>query len=114
MRAFPFVLMASIAVAGCQTKLPSEMSHTEAKQLAAEIYQRCIDQNVIPGSSEMDVCTKHEARRDIDKRFANREMISGIGKGIQNAGNNYSRNNQRKPVICRGVVSGPYVQTTCN
>ena len=41
----------AIALGGCETTLPSEMSHTEVKQLAQQIYQRCLDQGVAPGTN---------------------------------------------------------------
>jgi hypothetical protein len=108
------VLMVSAsALAGCETKLPSEMSHTEAKQFAQQIYQRCLDQGVVPGTDEMNVCTKHESYREIDQRFKNRATVREVGRGLQNAADNYNRANQQRPVTCTSTAAGPTIRTTC-
>ncbi len=97
---------------GCETTLPTEMSHTEAKQLAHTIIQRCLDQGVAQGSAEMDVCTKHETYREIDKRLANRATLREIGHGIQIAADNYNRAAQRH-VTCTSHSVGATTRTTC-
>jgi hypothetical protein len=107
------MVVSAIALAGCETKLPSEMSHTETKQLAQQIYQRCLDQGVAPGSAEMDVCTKHETYREIDQRLNNRATAREIGGGLQQAADNYNRARQRRPVTCTSTAVGPTVRTTC-
>ena len=111
MRARQAVLLFSVlALAGCETTLPSEMSHTEAKQFAEKIIQSCVDQGVVPGSSEMDVCTRHESYREIDKRLENRATIVEVGRGLQKAADNYNR---QRPVSCTSTQVGPTVRTTC-
>ncbi|CAH2409324.1 conserved hypothetical protein [Mesorhizobium escarrei] len=105
------IVVSAIALAGCETTLPSEMSHTEAKQLAQQIYQRCLDQGVDPGTTEMDVCTKHESYREIDKRLNNRAAVREVGRGLQNAAE--KRANQRRPVTCSSTVVGQTARTTC-
>ena len=102
------IAVSALALAGCETKLPTEMSHTEAKQLAMTIYQRWVDQGVAPGSAEMKFCTDHETRREIDKRFSNRAALRGIGQGLQNAADN-----RRRRVTCTSTAVGHTVRTTC-
>ena len=106
-------LGSAVVLGGCETTLPTEMSHTEAKQLAQTIIQRCLDQGVAQGSAEMDVCTKHETYREIDKRLANRAAVEEIGRGVQTAADNYNRATQRRPVTCTSTAMGPTVRTTC-
>ena len=113
MRYAASIVVSAVGLAGCETTLPSEMSHTEAKKLAHRIYQRCLDQGVNPGTTEMDVCTKHESYREIDKRLSNRATMSEIASGLQSAADNYSRAKQRRPVTCSSTVIGPTVRTTC-
>jgi hypothetical protein len=74
--------LVAVVATGCETTLPSEMSHTELKQLAQKIYQRCIDQGVNPKSAEVDVCTKHETRREISIRYDNRETVRDVARGV--------------------------------
>ncbi|WP_156381295.1 hypothetical protein [Aminobacter sp. DSM 101952] len=107
------IMISAIALAGCETTLPTEMSHTEAKQFAQQIYQRCLDQGVDPRAAEMDVCTKHEAYREIDKRLSNRATMREIGSGLQVAADNYNRANQQRPVTCSSTAVGHTVRTTC-
>lgn len=114
MKVLAAIGLSSIVLVGCQTKLPSEMSHSELKQFALDMYQRCIDQNVALGSPEMDICTKQEARREINKRFDNRATVTEISKGIQKAGDNHNRTSMKAPAICRSAPSGSFVTTTCS
>lgn len=107
------LVISVVTIVGCETTLPSEMSHTEAKQLAQEIIQRCLDQGVDPRTTEMDVCTKHESYREIDKRLSNRAAVREIGRGIQNAADNYNRASQQRPVTCSGTTIGNTIRTTC-
>lgn len=113
-RSCAMLMVSVIALAGCETKLPSEMSHTEAKQFAQQIYQRCLDQGVVPGTEEMNVCTKHESYREIDQRFKNRATVREVGRGLQNAADNYNRANQQRPVTCTSTAAGPTIRTTCS
>lgn len=62
-RAAVFVLAVGV-LAGCQTKTVHEMSHTEKKQLAAEIRKRCLAQGVRPGTKEDDICLRNEVARE--------------------------------------------------
>lgn len=110
---YALMVVSTVALAGCETTLPSEMSHTEAKQFAQQIYQRCLDQGVAPRTAEMDVCTKHESYREIDKRLRNRATAREIGRGLQNATDNYNRASQREPVTCSSTPVGRTVRTTC-
>lgn len=111
---FVALLISAVALGGCETTLPSEMSHTELKQFAQMIYQRCLDQGVAPSSGEMDVCTKHESNRELDKRYSNRAAVRDIGRRLQNAADNYNRANQRRPITCSSIAAGPTVRTTCH
>jgi len=106
-------VVSAIALGGCETTLPSEMSHTEAKQLAQQIIQRCLDQGVDPRTPEMDVCTNQETHREISKRFRNRAAVREVALGIQNAADNYNRASQRRPVNCTSTAVGHTVRTTC-
>lgn len=90
------------------------MSHTEIKQLAQEIYQRCIDQGVDPKNAEMDVCTHQETKREISIRYENREIISGVARGVQQGAENYRRASmQNRPITCNSTAIGAAVRTTC-
>ncbi|MCQ1571735.1 hypothetical protein NFO65_13465 [Neorhizobium galegae] len=108
------VMMVAIVATGCETTLPSEMSHTEIKQLAQKIYQRCIDQGVDPKSAEMDVCTHQEGQREISARYENRETVRDVARGISKGAENFNRaSTQSRPVVCNSTVMGPTVRTTC-
>lgn len=110
---YAIIVASAVALGGCETTLPTEMSHTEAKQLAEQIIQRCLDQGVDPRTAEMDVCTKHETYREIDKRLSNRAAIRAAARGVQNAADNYNRANQQRSVTCTSMAAGPTVRTTC-
>ena len=77
-----------------------------------------LDQGVAPNSGEMDVCTKHESNRELDKRYSNRAAVRDIGRGLQNAADDYNRADQRRPVMRRPVNSStmtisPFCTTYC-
>lgn len=110
---YAVVACSILALAGCETTLPSEMSHTQVKQLAQQIVQRCLDQGVQPQTREMDVCTNHEARREVNTRYNNRAAILGAASGIQSAADNYNQASQQRPVTCTSRATGPTVRTTC-
>ncbi len=103
------------ALSGCETKLPSEMSYTEIKQLAQKIYQRCVDQGVAPNTPEMDACLNQEKHRELNMRYDNRETLREIGSGLQKAADNYNRSaRQSRPVTCNSLATGPTTtRTTC-
>lgn len=65
------VLLASLALAGCQTKTLQEMSYTETKDVFGRIHQRCTEQGIAPNSPERDACIKQElTKEDATRRLA--------------------------------------------
>ncbi|WP_426237384.1 hypothetical protein [Pararhizobium sp. DWP1-1-3] len=106
--------VAVIGLVGCETKLPSEMSYTEIKQLAQKLIQRCIDQGATPNSAEMDACLHQEKQRELTTRYDNRAALRDVGNGLQKAADNYNRNaTQNRPVTCTSTPMGPTIRTTC-
>lgn len=107
------LLVAALAVAGCETKSVDEMSYSEVKQYAAELLERCKKQGASPGN-EMQMCINQEARADEVKRRKAIQTRRQIGAAIAAAGDGYARGSQaNRAVNCTSNRVGTYVYTNC-
>lgn len=64
------VILAAIAMAGCQGKPLNELSYSELKAVANTIGKRCEAQGITRTSSEWNNCVRQETAREDASRSA--------------------------------------------
>lgn len=106
----PCILVMALAVGGCVTgKLPTEMSYTEMTSLVGELEARCVEQGVVRGSAEMDVCFRQEGQREITKRVRGRVAAAQISRAVGEGLKAYGRSQQRRTATIQHVGNTSFV-----
>lgn len=118
------LVLAAIALAGCQSTPVQELSYTQRQVLAKQIAIRCAEQGYPDGNPQQRECIAHEVNREVALRQHNERRRMQLAAGLSAAGDSFtaaSRSAPVGPVTCTSTpnsswVGGPVsnVRTVCN